>query len=252
MAVPTAFAQGVDLSKWNVSYDPSKKRVDFCIIKASDGTARDPAFNKLLSEASPVSVKGAYHYYRSGVAWQTQADNFLAAVNGLPVHVLAIDYEHINNVLTKATDDALKLILAYVAAESGKKVLLYTQYNMIVGEMPSRGSAWVKTYNALWVARWFERNYYYTTATSPGITNWKCWQYGGDYHTSTWSVPGYKQGAEYGVENDSIDLNAYNGTLADMKTWLGVVEEPLPPLEPEPTLEEQVSLLWAAHPELHP
>jgi GH25 family lysozyme M1 (1,4-beta-N-acetylmuramidase) len=245
MAVPLTFAQGIDISKWNISYDPTKKRVDFCLIKASDGIARDPAFNKLLNEASTVPIRGAYHYYRSGVAWQVQADNFLAAVKGLPVNVLAIDYEHINNTLSKATDDVLKLILAYVAAESGKKVLLYTQYNMITAEMPSRGSSWVKTYDALWVARWYERGYYYNTATSPGITNWKVWQYGGDYHTSTWSVPGYKQGYEYGVENDSIDLDTYSGTPAEMRVWLGMLStETPPPLEQPPlTLEDRVARL---------
>jgi hypothetical protein len=77
------------------------------------------------------------------------------------------------------------------------------------------------------------------------MENWRCWQYGGDYRhpTNGWVVPGYKEGAAYGVQNDSIDLNAHNGTLEAMWAWLGITppDEPEEPPEAQPlTLEQRV------------
>lgn len=230
MSAPANYATGIDLSKWNTSYDPYKKPVDFTIHKATEGWAKDPKFDSLVKDASPVRIKGAYHYYRSGVSWKVQADNFLATVrpyivSGI-IQFLAVDYEKINNALSKQTDDELYKMMDYLAMNSGVPVLLYTQFDMVAKEMPARGSTWMKKFH-LWVARWYEKNYYEKYATGPGI-EYTLWQFGGDFrHPSGWVVPGYKQGAEYGVENDNIDLNVFNGTVEQMRAWLGIEPEPL-------------------------
>ena len=56
MAVDPTLSPAIDLSKWNGRYNPNAKGVDFCIIKASDGWARDPAFIQLLQDAAPVPI----------------------------------------------------------------------------------------------------------------------------------------------------------------------------------------------------
>lgn len=245
MPVNPTFAQGVDLSKWNVSYDPYKKPMDFAIIKASEGTTRDPKFVQLLGQCAPVPVRGAYHYYRSQVPWEVQAVNFLRAVeeaeaaNGVDIHMLALDYEHGSNVLDARTDGELLRMAEWVRGNQGRRVLLYSQYDMLVKEMPKRKAQWHYGW-PWWVARWWSVNHYESTPNiTPGCEH-AIWQYGGDFRhpTEGWFVPGYKQGAEYGVRNDSIDRNAYNGTLAQMKAWLGLPAEP-PKEAPNPSTQPQ-------------
>jgi hypothetical protein len=60
------------------------------------------------------------------------------------------------------------------------------------------------------------------------------WQYGGD--KAAFPILGMGQGAEYGVEHESIDLDAYNGTVEKMRADLNIGDDPgpLPAPVPEP------------------
>lgn len=222
-------AQGIDISRWNAPIDPSRPH-DFVIAKASEGSSwRDTYFQTAASMG--FHVFGAYHYYRSGVPWRQQADNFLNSVSGFQVDFLALDYEYINNTLDKKTDAELHAFYKHLESK-GRKVLVYTswgEYNSMI----SRGSSWIRSAE-LWVARWFERSAY-LRASGPGVPNWRFWQYGGDYKDkSGWEVPGTGEGAAYGVGSYSVDLNKYNGTRADLWSWLG--KSPVEDNEaPEPT-----------------
>ena len=72
------FAKGIDISKWDVKYDAFKKPMDFVFIKASEGSSGvDKRFEQHVEECASVPVVGAYHYYRSGIPWRDQMDNFL-------------------------------------------------------------------------------------------------------------------------------------------------------------------------------
>ncbi len=241
MPVDSSFAQGIDISKWNGVYKPYVKPVDFVIIKATDGLAQDPRFFANMEICKNIPVVGAYHYYRSQVGWREQARNFLATAHG--AHFLAVDYEHINNVLDRRTDGELKNMLEYLRSQTNKPVIIYAQHAMLNGEMLARGANWVREWE-WWVARWWERGYYERTPNIVPGGAWKIWQYGGDYYDTKgkWSVPGYKQGKEYGVDNDSIDLNAFNGTLADMMAWCGI-SVPTAPEAPRPSTQP-VSGKW--------
>ncbi len=66
--------------------------------------------------------------------------------------------------------------------------------------------------------------------------SWTFWQ---------WTDKG--DGLAFGMESKGLDMNWFNGTEQELRKWAGV--EPGPP--PEPSLEEKVARLWAAHPELH-
>ncbi len=52
----------------------------------------------------------------------------------------------------------------------------------------------------------------------------------------------------FGMESKQVDMNWFNGTEVELRQWAGL-QPPVP--IPEPTLEEKVAKLWAAHPELH-
>ena len=56
---------------------------------------------------------------------------------------------------------------------------------------------------------------------------WKLWQYSAD---------GNGVGKDYGVWSDSIDLNQFNGSMAELYQWLKLTDEPpvVPDPEPEP------------------
>lgn len=257
MAAPQHFAHGIDMSRWDPSYNPYVKPVDFAILKASEGsTWLDPKFDDHLAACRAAGMlAGAYHYYRSGIPWRAQLDNFLRATKGKTglSKLMALDYEYINNTLTAATDKELReFYMALVLL--GFKPVIYTSYGEY-NNMIKRGAKWIADpETGLWVARWFSREYYYTRATGPGaaIVQWdrgRCiWQYGGDYKhpTEKWEVPGYKEAAAYGVSGkDSIDLNVYNGTIQDMRTWFEApAPEPIPfppqpGAEPEPPAEAE-------------
>jgi hypothetical protein len=55
-----------------------------------------------------------------------------------------------------------------------------------------------------------------------GCTNWRFWQYSAD---------GNRQGSNHGVLSWDVDLDVFNGTVAELRAWAGVgdaLEEPEP------------------------
>jgi GH25 family lysozyme M1 (1,4-beta-N-acetylmuramidase) len=71
---------------------------------------------------------------------------------------------------------------------------------------------------------------------NPACTTGTChlWQCSGDRY----KLPGM---------NDRVaDINVWDGTLNELRAWVG------DNVEDEPTLEEKVEALWIYHPELHP
>jgi len=64
-----------------------------------------------------------------------------------------------------------------------------------------------------------------------GWKDWTFWQ---------WT----NKGAPIGVESSTLDYDVFNGTLDELKAFLGIGKPPL-------TLEQKVDRLWEAHPELH-
>lgn len=242
MAVDPTFAQGIDLSKWNVSYDASVKPVDFVIQRVSYGITADQKLEELWVDTQPVPIRGCYHYYMSRFDWQRQADFYLEMADDRYAFY-AWDYETIGNFLTKETAaDAIRA-MQYIQEQTGKPCFLYT--NPATYTASFTNNKLDPSGFPLWVSQWFERSWYYSdNVTGPnlpvGVNSFDIWQYGGDYRhpEKGWSVPGYKQGAEYGVENDSIDLNAYNGTPQQMAERLGLdADDPGTPSDPMPAYD---------------
>ncbi len=48
------------------------------------------------------------------------------------------------------------------------------------------------------------------------------------------------------MDDRVADINIWNGTLDDLRAWVGET------VHEEPSLEEKVEALWIYHPELHP
>lgn len=224
-------ALGIDISYWNGNFDASVRPMDFIIQRTSHGTFRDPLFDMLQKQIRPVLVRGAYQYISSGQNWKAQADLHLEMTEGKGYHFHVADMETGGNVMNNAFANQVNAWLNYVKEKTGKRVLLYTNtdtYN--VHPMPAAVKNGVAD---LWVAQWPWRTSL-PNAKGPalprGATDWKLWQFGGDNAL----VYGRGDGPDWGVKSANVDLNMYNGTIEDMRVWLGLPAIPDPSEYPPP------------------
>ncbi|MDP1624421.1 MAG: GH25 family lysozyme [bacterium] len=223
-------AQGIDISHWDVSFDPQKatKQIDFVIIKASDGLySSQPVYSKMMAGVRQIPIRGAYHYLRSGYDWKRQADVFLEKVekDKKDFHLYVCDFESINNTMSIAFSMHANLWMEYVQKEvPTKRVVFYTNRNLYTLWGWRYCSKW-----PLWIAQYY--NWPFGTenrnpAMPSGRTDWSIYQFQCERN----QFPG--QSRSYGCGARFIDLDVYNGTVADMRAWLRLDEATTPPVVP--------------------
>jgi len=218
-------AHGVDISHWDVSFDPEKAtgQIDFAIQKASEGTFRDSKFAEIWAGVQKVPIRGAYHYLRSGINWQTQADFFISVVKGNEYHFYALDFEGKGNTMGASFADMAHQWIEYATAKTGKRVFLYSNPSHYDADLFPYGD-WMKDY-PLWLAQYWNNP---KPDMDPGMPkkrkpgDWTIYQYASEIN-----FPGHAK--EYGTPVNSIDLNVFNGTVADMRAWLKLGAPPPPP-----------------------
>ena len=133
-------ALGADISRHQDTFT-FLGNLDFIALRASVGTTHDSAFQRFLPEAQKVPVRGAYHYLLSALPWQDQLQTFLAAIQGVDLHFIVLDFEVINNTLGPDFAQAALGWLDAASAAVAKPVLLYTNpENWKSGLMPFLGS----------------------------------------------------------------------------------------------------------------
>ena len=231
---------GTDISHWEDDPD-TPKRVDFdkmenagahfCIFKATQGRfVTDLVFTKDYDRC-PL-IKGAYHY----LDWKDDADkqaaHFCEVIAGHKLDFPPIvDFECRTNPPDKTT--ATKELWAFITIvknKTGRAPMIYTGPSYWV-EYGSPGSGWAGY--PLWIA-------HYTKLPNPTIPA----PWSGCY---LWQYTDKGDGPKYGVEAKSVDLNRFDGTIGQLKGWLGI-DEPEPV---QPTNDQMLQKLWDAHPELH-
>ena len=230
-------AHGIDLSHWQGKfvYADTWGQIDFAIGKIGEPYMSkdwiDPKFSALWDVGiAQVGIRGLYWYQRSGVPWKQQADKFLEAADKLSpwVHILALDVEKTNNTLNKNFFIDTKNILDYLM-ENGdeRRVIHYTNPDILDNYMfpifknDPTYTDWLQKC-PLWLAQYpYKPDPNGYPLTPKNRSTWDIWQY-----TSSGDVivDGKRK---YG----SHDLNVYNGTLAEMRVWVGidappVIEEP--------------------------
>ncbi len=226
MAAPERFAHGLDISKYDIHYRAPVRAVDFVIQRASYGLKSDERFEQLHAEIQPVPLRGAYHYFYTGIPWQQQAEHFLRLITGRGYHFLALDYELLYNNLNAASAQDAQRIMRFWRAESGQQVLLYCNPNVYENYFLPYGN-WMREW-PLWISQWHSKWWYQNRANAPklprGVSDWAFWQYGGDYQNPSglWSVPGYNEGAAWGVDSKHVDLDVFNGTPEELRQWARV------------------------------
>jgi GH25 family lysozyme M1 (1,4-beta-N-acetylmuramidase) len=242
-------AHGIDISKYQTSLTLPEQTpfpVDFVIQRSSYALRKDERFDELSKDVQQVAIRGVYHYYSSGVSWQSQADLVLRLVDDNPektrYHMVWLDYEGhgtYNNLSARTAAEARQW-LEYVQARFEGKVGLYTNPNHYIGFLDPYGD-WMLSW-PLWIAQyWFspspEKNPGFKLGQSRMNRNpddWKFYQYSAD---------GNGKGPEYGVKSPSVDLDVFNGTVEELRDWLGV---PITPVEsPVPgTFTDQMKREW--------
>jgi len=225
---------GIDISKYNLGWQASKavKPISFVIQRASWSLYKDSGFDALLPEVQKIPIRGAYHYYSSGVSWKSQADLFLSVVKGKGFHFYVVDYEGAYNSLSARTIAEVAEMVKYIKAQTNQRCMVYFSpsiYNDYI--KPFGCSNWAHQQD-IWIAQ-----YPWTLTQDPGKTSpaipdglpWRIWQYGGGDVNFT---AGRHAGADYGGGLVGMDLNYFNGTQEEMVAWAGAIVEPTPVVPP--------------------
>jgi len=234
---------GTDISHWED--DPATARginfvqmkaagANYCIFKASQGQYFvDHVFlSSSWADAKNAGlIRGAYHFLDWSADADQQADHYCDLMEQYPPDIPPIvDFEdRYNNPGRNVCVSELWTFCNLTARRLGRNPIIYTSPSYWA-EFGSNAQTWLQF--PLWIA------HYGVIAPSIPIpwTKYTFWQY-----TSTGSGP------TYGAEAKGIDLDVYDGTLAQLRQFCGL--DVIPPQEL--TDAEKLAILWEAHPELH-
>lgn len=221
---------GIDVSQWQGVMDWSKAAplIQFAFIRA--GIGNDVIDTQYLRNARECAARGIayglYWYIKPDKDWRKTAASFANAYNAYGGDLPPVfDIEDAGGLGKTALESWLVKCVNEFENLTEREVIIYTAPGFWNANMPKTN--WAKN-RRLWVAHW-------TTAPAPllpaewtDIANprtWTFWQHSAD---------GNGLGAIYGAQSASIDLDRYNGSLADFNATFGVNVLPTePPPAPE-------------------
>lgn len=225
---------GIDVSKYNLGWNPemSKAPIGFVIQRASWSLYKDEYFDQIYQHVKKIPIRGAYHYYSSGAPWKAQADLFLSITKD-KFDFLVVDYEKAYNNLSIRTIAEVAEMVKYIKEQTGKRCMLYFSPDVWNTSIkPYKYDSWVNS-GDVWIAQYpwtmiMDGTAQFKSPMLPtGLKKWDFWQYGGGDVNFT---AGRKAGAMYGGGLQGMDLNYFNGELAQLQEWVkGQSVTPLPP-----------------------
>ena len=207
---PSSFpVRGMDAARFQTSVDWARAKavgIEFAFLKATEGgDLLDPKFQDHWRGAGRAGIKrGAYHFYYFCTAPEVQAQFFIRTVRktrGSLPPVLDMEWNPFSPTCQRRPDaatvqDEMRRWLRIVEAHYGQRPIIYTTPGFFEdAELDS-----FKGYE-FWLR---------TTAKTPAQAYpgqpWRFWQY-----TATGTLPNTP---------GSIDINAFNGSVADWDAWL--------------------------------
>lgn len=233
----TSRAHGIDISKYDLSFDPklATEQLDFVVQRASYRTTKDELFDQLNPGVQQVPIRLAYHYLNSDTDWKKQYDVFMNTVADKNFHAFVCDFESSFNTMTPTFAKMAWDFCKQAVIDTGKRCIVYTNFyhyrDYLVPSQTQYGINWNLV--DLWIAQyWNVPDPNATPNLPPGRTSgWSKWQY---------TAKG--NGNLYGTGRaTACDLDVFNGTVADMRTWLGIAE-PTPTPEPVPMVSFTLNL----------
>jgi len=249
---PTKYTIGIDISKYDVIQNDYTKQIisiwnpdniippahiDFVIQRVSYGSRQDQFVNELYEQVKKVNIRGAYHYFTSGIGWKVQLDTILAACKDKNYHFFAIDYEKIYNNLNATSFAEMMELVKQLGLATKKKVIIYFNVDVYQNYMKPYGFDKVVNNYDYWFAMYpwklfadFDKK---PSLLPKNITTCKLWQYGGD---SSKFIFGYSEGKNYGSPAASMDLSVFYGSVEEMKIWANVDDSPIITPPPPPPI----------------
>ena len=225
--------QGIDVSVYQgqMNWEKAKPLITFAYIRAGYGnSSTDAQFIRNVNECTRLRIPyGLYWYMKPDKSWQATAASFAAAYNSYGGDLPPMfDVEDTGGLGKTALESWLVKCVNTFEAETGTDIGIYTSPGFWDANMPLTN--WAKN-RRLWVAHW-------TNADAPALPaewamannprTWTFWQHSAD---------GNGLGATYGAQSAAIDLDRFNGTLAQFNQVFGLnvappVEPPAPELPP--------------------
>jgi len=258
---------GVDVSSWQPKVDWKELYdggVRFAIIKLSQGNYSYDRFTREHVKGAREAgiIPGLYHWHDPLCNVKSQLEFIKSCIIGIDYDFFALDVEQYwadweewrQQYITKKIGAATISVSSYQLASdlrklTNKNTLIYTRASF-VKEHSAVMQHWLKEFD-LWLAHYpyksgrvslswkglKEANLPKIKGPSlpPNCKEWKFWQFSGDKFV----MPGVKT---------PLDLNFFNGSEKDLRSWLGLDQEVIEPIEYD--YETMVKLLWNAHPEL--
>lgn len=219
-------AQGIDISHHNGVVDWAKVAEDgisFVFLKASEGrTLVDRTFHNNTKGARAAGLLvGAYHFVNatSTGAAELEAKHFADTIRGVHLDLPPVmDFENNPGSLGRSQiSEVAKTFLAELERQIGRKPMIYTG-NSFAGNFDASLGAY-----PLWIAR-------YSTEAPKNAAAWRqwiIWQY------SDGQVGGTRQNGSRKVSGVGgyVDLNEFNGTLAELRAWAGQTKKDVDKVE---------------------
>lgn len=202
-------AAGIDVSHYqgDVNWNSVKAAgVSFAFAKATEGTTYvDSQFNTNWQGMKAAGLlRGAYHFFQAGNDAAAQAENFIKTVGALEAIDLppVLDIESAGSATNSQIITGVQTWLDAVNQGLGRNPMIYTNASFWNSHLNNQFGDY-----PLWIA-----NYDVASPKIPtGWTRWDFWQY---------SQTGNVQGV-----SGSVDTDWYNGTYADLLTFLQVPAE---------------------------
>ena len=202
---------GADYSHWDGLVDWAQAKlsgISFAFCKATQGISFvDSQYARNNQEMKRVSIlRGAYHYYLAAGDPINQARHFAANLIDIELPPV-LDLEDTYNIPSNIASRVYSFLIELEKIVN-KRPVIYTSSGFWNARM-SPAIFWGDTY-PLWVAN-------YRSDAGPLVplpwapTNWTFWQF-------------TKMGkaSKYGSRKASVDLNVFNGSMAELRDFCGL------------------------------
>lgn len=221
--VTADYADGIDLSKWNVSWDVQKSidaGIKYAFIKASQNTFVDPKFDEFANAATVANFDfGCYHFADPwGKPPVEQARFFSDVTKGVGTLSLVMDEEWHGDLSPTGLSNWGRDFMQELDVLQWERLKeMYTRQSFHDPNVAVNN--WCDDYG-LWAARWAE---WLDGPWSDGKfvfrdwNDWVNWQTSGD---------GNRRGYELGVGSPDVDTNRFHGTWEEMQIHYGLLEQP--------------------------
>lgn len=243
----TNYILGFDVSKWqddpttkdvHINYDKAVKAgARFVYIRASYGlnTDRDYQLNRVNSRMVNGLHRGFYHFLTWDTPGKAQADYFWGLVKSdtgdMP---LVVDFESNPGVVTpdNAKDILRDFLVELETLAGGHKIMIYTggyfaKENLRFDSWFTRYPLWLASYSSEIVMR-----------ANLALTPWQ--------NATIWQYTAKGNGALFGVESKSVDLDYFIGTEDELNELCGSSND-IPDIPPESLAGQLNELSTALH-----